>query len=220
MKYSNTDNPNKVTRSYLSFSESLKLLANKKLWLLVVYAGLMVGIVVNSFSELYDVLFLEQVYNVQEHVAANISIMMFIGIAVGGPSHGLIARFFGEKRVWMLICNIVTLVVFSAVILAANIISSEYLYVLFFMIGFSVSSMLLAFSVVEEIFPIQVRSTALAIVNMVIGLCGAVFQYLISIISAYVNNGPLTGTINENVFDKSFVYLLVPLLCALLLYRY
>ena len=220
LKYSNTDNPNKVTRSYLSFSESLKLLANKKLWLLAVYAGLMVGIVVNSFSELYDVLFLEQVYNVQEHVAANISIMMFIGIAVGGPSHGLIARFFGEKRVWMLICNIATLVVCSAVILAANIISSEYLYMLFFMIGFSVSSMLLAFSVVEEIFPIQVRATALAIVNMVIGLCGAVFQYLISIISVYVNNGPLTGTINENVFDKSFVYLLVPLLCALLLYRY
>jgi MFS family permease len=217
LKYSNIDNPNKVTRSYLSFSESLKLLANKKLWLLAVYAGLMVGIVVNSFSELYDVLFLEQVYNVQEHVAANISIMMFIGIAVGGPSHGLIARFFGEKRVWMLICNIVTLVVFSAVILAANIISSEYLYVLFFMIGFSVSSMLLAFSVVEEIFPIQVRATALAIVNMVIGLCGAVFQYLISIISVYINNGPLTGTINENVFDKSFVYLLVPLLCSTLI---
>ena len=106
---------------------------------------------------------------------------------------------------------------FSAVILAANIISSEYLYVLFFMIGFSVSSMLLAFSVVEEIFPIQVRATALAIVNMVIGLCGAVFQYLISIISVYVNNGPLTGTINENVFDKSFVYLLVPLLCSTLI---
>ncbi|MGQ4005230.1 MFS transporter [Francisellaceae bacterium CB300] len=210
-------NTNKTTKSYLSFGESLKLLSNKKLWLLAIYAGLMVGIVVNSFSELYDVLFLEQVYKVTESVAANISIMMFIGIAVGGPSHGFIARLFGEKRVWMLICNIMTLVVFSAVILADNIISSEYLYVLFFLIGFSVSSMLLAFSVVEEIFPSQVKATALAIVNMVIGLCGAVFQYLISMISVYINGGPLTGAVSESVFDKSFVYLLLPLLASTLI---
>ena len=97
LKYSanpNADSINKVSSSYLSFGESFKLLSNKKLWLLAIYAGLMVGIVVNSFSELYDVLFLEQVYNVSESVAANISVMMFIGIAVGGPSHGFIARFF------------------------------------------------------------------------------------------------------------------------------
>jgi MFS family permease len=214
LKYSAKNNASKVSSNYLSFGESLKLLSNKKLWLLAIYAGIMVGIVVNSFSELYDVLFLEQVYKVQEQVAANISIMMFIGIAVGGPSHGFIARLFGEMRIWMLICNIITLITFSTVILAADIIPSDYLYILFFLIGFSVSSMLLAFSVVEEIFPMQVKATALAIVNMVIGLCGAVFQYLISIISVYVNNGPLTGTINENVFDKSFVYLLLPLLCS------
>jgi len=219
LKYSANPNANidKVAKNYLSFYDSLKLLSNKRLWLLAVYAGLMVGIVVNAFSELYDVLFLEQVYKVSECVAANISVMMFIGIAVGGPTHGFIARFFGEKRVWMLICNIMTLLVFSTVILASSIISSEYLYVLFFLIGFSVSSMLLAFSVVEEIFPRQVKATALAIVNMVIGLCGAIFQYLISIISVYINGGSLTGLVSESVFDKSFVYLLLPLLCSTLI---
>ena len=77
--------------------------------------------------------------------------------------------------------------------------------------------MLLAFSVVEEIFPPQIKATALAIVNMVIGLCGAIFQYLISMISVYINGGPLTGTVSENVFDKSFVYLLLPLLCSTLI---
>lgn len=220
LKYSanpNADMPIKPLNSYLSLGENLKLLANKKLWLLAVYAGLMVGIVVNSFSELYDVLFLEQVYHVSESIAANISIMMFIGIAVGGPSHGFIARLFGEKRIWMLICNIITLIVFSTVILAKSLISSEYLYVMFFLIGFSVSSMLLAFSVVEEIFPPQVKATALAIVNMVIGICGAVFQYLISVISVYINGGSLTGAVSENLFDKSFVYLLLPLLCSTLI---
>ncbi|APC91761.1 MULTISPECIES: MFS transporter [Francisella] len=199
---------------YLSFAQSLKLLLNKKLWLLAVYAGLMVGIVVNSFSELYDVLFLEQAYGLSQHLAAKVSVMMFIGIAVGGPTHGFIASLFGEKRVWMLVCNIITIVAFSVVIIFADIISADNLYIIFFVIGFSVSSMLLVFSVVEEIFPPQVKATALAIVNMVIGLCGAIFQYLISYISVYLNDGPLTGKINIDVFDRAFIYLIIPLLLS------
>ncbi|AXA33506.1 MULTISPECIES: MFS transporter [Francisella] len=213
LKYS-VPQDSKLSKTYLSFGESLKLLLNKRLWLLAIYAGLMVGIVVNAFSELYDVLFLEQVYGISAHIAAKISVMMFVGIAVGGPSHGFIASLFGEKRVWMLICNIITLGLFSAVILANNFISQDFLYVIFFLIGFSVSSMLLAFSVVEEIFPTQVKATALAIVNMVIGLCGAIFQYFISYISVYINGGPLTGEISEKVFDKAFIFLLLPLLVS------
>ena len=50
-------NSNNYKFKYLSFAQSFKLLLNKKLWLLAIYAGLMVGIIVNSFSELYDVLF-------------------------------------------------------------------------------------------------------------------------------------------------------------------
>ncbi|WP_150466242.1 MFS transporter [Francisella sp. SYW-9] len=213
LKYSNSFNhPSNNKFKYLSFSESLKLLLNKKLWLLAIYAGLMVGIVVNSFSELYDVLFLQQAYHLPDHISAQISVMLFIGIAVGGPSHGFIASFFGEKRVWMFICNIITIFAFSSIIIFPRLISADFLYIIFFIIGFCVSSMLLAFSVVEEIFPAQIKATALAIVNMVIGLCGAIFQYLISYISVYLNGGPLQANVDIKVFDKAFVYLIVPLL--------
>ena len=91
-------NSNNYKFKYLSFAQSFKLLLNKKLWLLAIYAGLMVGIVINSFSELYDVLFLEQAYGLSQHLAAaKVNVMMFIGIPVGGPSHGFIASLFGEK---------------------------------------------------------------------------------------------------------------------------
>ncbi|GAB4221767.1 MAG: MFS transporter [Francisella sp.] len=210
LKYSiNIDNEDKQ----LKFSKGLKLLINKKLWLIAIYSGLMVGIVVNSFSELYDVLFLEQVYQVSTKIAANISIMLFIGIAVGGPSHGFISLLVG-KRLWMLICNLVTILAFSSVIIFDNFISVSYLYIIFFIIGFSVSSMLLSFSIIEEIFPMQIKATALAIVNMVIGLCGALFQYLISYISVYLNGGPLEVNLNVRVFDKAFIYLMLPLLLS------
>ncbi|MED7789064.1 MFS transporter [Francisella sp. 19X1-34] len=213
LKYSDSFNHSTINKfKYLSFSESFKLLLNKKLWMLAIYAGLMVGIVVNSFSELYDVLFLQQAYHLSDHISAQISVMLFVGIAVGGPSHGLIASIFGEKRVWMFICNIITILAFSSIIIFPRLISADFLYIMFFIIGFCVSSMLLAFSVVEEIFPTQIKATALAIVNMVIGLCGAIFQYLISYISVYLNGGPLQANVDIKIFDRAFVYLIVPLL--------
>ncbi|MDE4986478.1 MFS transporter, partial [Francisella tularensis subsp. holarctica] len=60
----------------------------------------------------------------------------------------------------------------------------------------------------------QIKVTALAIVNIVIGLCGAIFQYLIIYISVYLNGGPLNGEINANVFDRSFIYLIIPQLLS------
>ncbi|MFC4891642.1 MFS transporter [Pseudofrancisella aestuarii] len=213
-KKESIDSSNLSESKTSKFFHSLILLKNKKLWLLAIYSGLMVGIVVNSFSELYDVIFLEQAYHVTESVAAKISVMMFVGIAFGGPSHGIIASLFGEKRIWMFICNIFTITIFSSIVLFASIINPNLLFVLFFLLGFFVSSMLLAFSVVEEIFPKEIKGTALAIVNMIIGLCGALFQFLISYISVLLNGGPIHININNNVFNRAFVFLLVPLLIS------
>ena len=116
----------------------------------------------------------------------------------------------------MLVCVIfIVIVAFSVVIIFTDFISADNLYIIFFVIEFSVLSMLLVFSVVEEIFSPKIKATALAIVNMVIGpLCGAIFQYLISYISVYLNGGPLTGEINIDVFDRAFIYLIIPLLLS------
>ena len=198
----------------ISFKEKLTLLKNKELWLLAIYSGLMVGIVVNAFSELYDVLFLQYAYHLTDEQASKISIMMFIGIAFGGPLHGLISTTFDKKK-WMLLSNIITIIIFACVILLNNNISVNFLYIIFFLIGFFVSSMLLAFSIVEEIFPEHMSATVLAIINMTIGLCGAIFQNAISYISSNLNNGPIIeGHITANIFQKSFVFLLVPLLLS------
>ncbi|MDE5018894.1 MFS transporter, partial [Francisella tularensis subsp. holarctica] len=45
-------------------------------------------------------------------------------------------------------------------------------------------------------------------------LCGSIFQYLLSYISFYLNGGPLSGEINANVFDRAFIYLIIPLLLS------
>ena len=195
----------------------LYVLKSKNLWFIAIYAGIMVGTVVNAFSELYDVVFLQYTYQFDATMAASVSAMIFIGIAVGGPSHGVIARLTGAKKLWMIIANIMTIVVFSLVVLLPNLLSIWLLYVFYFLLGFFVSSMLLAFAVVDDIFPSKVHGTVLAVVNMTIGLLAALFQHLVGYVSMWLNGGDLKEIHNPSVFSNAFLVLLLPLVLSLVL---
>ncbi len=206
---------NKVTRSF--HWRDLAAFKSINLWLIAIYAGIMVGTVVNAFSELYDVIFLQHVYHLDAYVAAGVSSMIFIGIAVGGPLHGVIARMLGSHKRWMVIANILTICIFALIVLTPHYISLTGLYLLYFFLGFFVSSMLLAFAVVDQIFPKNIHGTVLAAVNMTIGLSGALFQYLVDIASHWINGGDIKTIHNPNVFSLSFLVLLIPLIVSAIL---
>ncbi|WHN65421.1 MFS transporter [Cysteiniphilum sp. QT6929] len=195
----------------------LYVLKSKDLWLIAIYAGIMVGTVVNAFSELYDVVFLQYTYQFDATTAASISVMIFIGIAVGGPTHGIVARLTNSKKAWMVITNVMTIIVFSLIVLLPDVFSISMLYVLYFLLGFFVSSMLLAFAVVDDIFPSKVHGTVLAVVNMTIGLSAALFQHLVDYVSMWINGGDLKEIHNPNVFTGAFLVLLLPLFLSLIL---
>lgn len=190
------------------------VLKSKTLWLVALYAGIMVGTVVNAFSELYDVVFLEYTYRVDATIAAEISIMVFIGIAVGGPLHGVIARCLGSKKRWMVIANIATIIVFSIIVLFPGLVSLAMIHLLYFLLGFFVSSMLLAFAIVDDLFPENIHGTVLAVVNMTIGISAAVFQHLVDYVSRWINGGDIKMIHNANVFAWSFLVLLIPLVIS------
>ncbi|WP_119344463.1 MFS transporter [Facilibium subflavum] len=199
------------------FSKShLYVLKSKYLWFIAIYAGIMVGTVVNAFSELYDVVFLEYTYSLDAPTAAAISSMIFAGIAVGGPIHGIISRFTGKKA-WMVIANIATIIIFSMIVLTPGLMSLGMLYVFYFFLGFFVSSMLLAFAVVDDFFPPQVHGTVLAIVNMTIGLAAAIFQHLVDYVGSWINGGDIKVIHNPNVFAYAFLVLVIPLFFSAIL---
>ena len=200
--------------NYASFSLFRAL--HPQTWFIAIYAGIMVGTVVNAFSELYDVVFLEQTLKISSQMAADISGFIFIGIAVGGPVHGLIARFYQSIRHWMIISCVMTLILFSCIFLATNYIQvTSIFYVLYFWIGFFVSSMLLGFQVAKQQLPISLQATAYAVINMIIGLCGWLFQFVLgSMILWYKTQ--YGGALNAAVFTHAFWFLLAPLLVSLL----
>lgn len=214
LNYPKAFEPKKSTKPAIFSHRHLVLFKSWRLWLVALYAGIMVGTVVNAFSELYDVVFLEYSYHLTAVQAASISSMIFIGIAVGGPSHGIIANLINNRRLWMVIANIATIVVFASIVLLPHWFSVSFLYVIYFLLGFFVSSMLLSFAVVESQFESNVQGTALAIVNMTIGLSAAVFQYLVGMVATVVNGGDISTINHPHTFSISFLVLLIPLLLS------
>jgi MFS family permease len=185
----------------IAFSD-LKVLKSFQLWTLALYAGIMVGTVVVAFGELYVVLFLYDYYGITAQHATAVSSMIFIGIAVGGPTHGIISSFFENKKIWMLIGNIATIALFCITVVFAKSLSIWMLYFLYFFLGFFVSSMLLAFTVGREIFPKQLHGITMAFINMIIGLSGALFQPLAGEILKITNAGNTTSIANPDTFIR------------------
>ena len=191
----------------------LSIARHPKIWLLGFYAGIMVGTVVNAFSELYDVIFLQYSYHLTLEQAALMSTMIFVGIAVGGPIHGVVSNLFPNKKYWMIIGNILTTVIFAIIVLIPELIPTSLLYILYFSLGFFVSSMLLAFSIAKEVFPKSAHGISMAFINMIIGLCGAVFQPLLGELF-YLLNGNLEKIENTHTFSIGFLVLLIPLVIS------
>lgn len=190
------------------------LFKDYKVWLLAIYAGIMVGTVVNAFSELYDVSFLEGVFRMGSEQAALISSMVFIGIAVGGPLHGPIARRFQFNKTWMLIGCLATIIVFACIILSIlTSINTWVLFILYFLAGFFVSSMLLSFSVARCCYKKEVHATIFALVNMVIGVCGFVFQLLLGLCLGWLLH-TFGKTDQHTVYFIGFLVLMVPLIIS------
>jgi MFS family permease len=205
----------KETKDKIAFSD-LKILKSFQLWSLALYAGIMVGTVVVAFGELYVVLFLNDYYGISAQHATTVSSMIFIGIAVGGPTHGIISSMFKNRKIWMIVCNVATIISFCITVIFAKSLSIWMLYFLYFFLGFFVSSMLLAFTVGKENFPRQLHGIVMAFINMIIGLSGALFQPLAGEILKITNSGNTQNIASPDTFIFTFYILLIPLFLSFL----
>ncbi|MFA8449654.1 MAG: MFS transporter [Bacteroidales bacterium] len=190
---------------------------DKKIWFLAIYAGIMVGTIVNAFGELYGVSFLEDAFRLTSEKASLISSTVFIGIAVGGPLHGFIAKKFKGNHTWMIIANIGSIVSFSLIVLSALVAIPYFvLFALYFLTGFFVSSMLLAFSVARSDYPKQIHGAIFALVNMVIGVSGFVFQFMLGkMLKLFL--GDYGAHLKNIAYVKGLLILLIPLLISMFL---
>jgi len=155
------------------FSRVQILFCSPQAWWIGCYAGLMVSPVI-AFTELWSIPFLEKFDQLSALRAAFVNQFIFIGIAIGGPIHGWISGKISARKPVMGLGQLMALFSLSA-ILALHL-PTWTLIGLMFVFGFSVSSMLLAFSLSTETHPKFLSGTAIAFTNLCIMLIGAGFQ--------------------------------------------
>lgn len=184
-----------------NFGEVLK---NKQTWLIALFASCLVAPIV-TYSELWGVTYLTDIYGMSRSQAANIATITFIGIAIGGPSIGWLSDHYRNRSFFMGV-GLLGAVVSICLILFGPILSVPVVLFLHVAFGFFTSSMLLCFSLNAEATKQKNRATTVAFTNCVIMIAGAALQMLSGILLEYTGRN----------FTLSFLPLIACYLLALL----
>ncbi len=194
------------------------LVRSRQTWLTAIYAGLMVAPIA-AFTELWSVPYLVSVHHLANTEAAGISSVVFIGIAIGGPSNGWFAGFIGKRRPVMAFGSIAA---FACLVMALYVhnLDLTMLTILLFMFGFFTSSMLLAFAINIENNPSWATGTAVGFTNMIVMLGGTVFQPLIGVLLDYfepTHHDKLVTQFDPSAYQHALILLPICQLVAFVL---
>lgn len=146
-------------------------------WLVAIVGGLMVA-PVSAFTELWSVPFLQLAHHLSKTDAAFIASFMFIGIAVGGPTHGFISGSLGRRKpvIW---CGALGALICLSAVIYLSIPSIIVLSIILFLFGFFTVSMLLCFAINSESQPVWATGVAVGFTNMLVMAGGTIFQPLV-----------------------------------------
>ena len=162
----------------------------------------------SAFAETYSVIILEKIKHFSSHHAAWLSSMIIIGVGVGAPLQGIISAKFKNKANWLIIASIITLLIY--IIIIAYIYSkqtTDLIAILYFLLGFFVSAMLLVFTIAKERYPDNAQGIIFAFLNMMIGLGGFFIPFLF---------GEIINIFSASIITSA-LFLSIPMIIAVLL---
>lgn len=191
------------------------ILRDTQTWVTAIYASIMVAPVI-AFAELWAVPFLQKTHRLNPEMAAFSVSLIFVGIAIGGPIHGLFAGLLKRRKHILFFGQMGALITLSLIVFvhSFNLLALQGLLWLF---GFSTSSMLLCFPMNTERHPSQYSASVIAFTNMLIMLMGAMFQPFIGFILEMVGASKAIAMYSANDFTKAMLVLPAILLINFLL---
>lgn len=176
-----------------TFSESfLSIAKNRQMWLLGVIGGFLY-LPITAFAELWGVPYVMKVYNINNQEASKATVLVFIGMAIGGWFFSYVAHWLKSYKNTMLIGSFFASILF---VMASNahIFSYNEISLIMFLIGFFIGAENLVFTIARNITPDSYNGTAMGFINGVVSLIGFIFQpFLGKILDIFWN-----GEIAEN----------------------
>jgi MFS family permease len=168
----------------------IQTIVNPQNWLGGIYASLL-NLPVFLLGALWGINYLTEVHHISAVQASYATTLFFVGVIFGSPAYGWFSDHIGLRRLPMIVGAIISLAVILVLMYVPNL-SLGSLIALFFLIGFTTSSQVLAYPTIAELNPISLTSTAISIASMTIMSSGFIFQ-------------PLFGWMMEWQWDKQVV---------------
>lgn len=171
------DHPDQQNNSKNIYStrKGVKILAsNKQFWLVGIIGGLMY-LPVSAFAELWGVPFLMHAYHVNNADASTASVMIFIGMAIGGPFAAYMLAHFKKIVNVMQFSSIAAGIVFIGIAYTAFF-PFWFSFILLFLAGLFIGGQVLCFTLAKNNIEEYLSGTAIGFTNALVMMSGIVFQ--------------------------------------------
>ena len=187
------------------------LVKSKDMWLVATFNALMY-VPITAFTDLWAVPFLKNAYDLPTTKAASISILIYVGSAIGSSFWPRVADAWGSYLKVMRLACLVTIVLFCIILLGNNI-------PLMFMIGtmlaagMAISGKILSFAWVHAFCDPKEVGVGLGFTNAVTMLSGLIFQPLLGYVLDLFWQGGYTGA-GVRIYSSSaysYAIALIPL---------
>lgn len=173
-----------------SFIKSLKDLIKDKQVVLAGFIGGLMYLPISVFAELWGVPFFMKNFNVDNTVASKVSVMIFLGMALGSP---VMAKWANHLK------SIIKVMSYNALIASLLFIlliyfKNNYIYLAFafcFLIGFAIGGQVLCFSLVKNRVNNKISGTSMAFTNTIVMLTAMIFQPTLGMLLDLGWNGEL-----------------------------
>ncbi len=160
------------------FLEGLTFLAGKRSVWLIGLAGSLMYLPISAFAELWSVPFLMHAYDIDSKLASTASVMIFLGMAFGGPLAAYLVKHVRSIVRTMQLSAIMTAISFVLIAYTA-ILPFWFSFIILFMAGLCIGGQVLCFTLARNNCPIDFSGTAIGFTNALVMMSGIVFQPLL-----------------------------------------
>ncbi len=179
-----------ATNSSQGLLDGLKIITSKKhCWLMGLY-GCAMYLPLSAFAELWGVPYLKKMYGITNDVAAQGSIMVFIGMGIGCIIASWVSDKIQNRKKVMMAAAIGTFTCFMLIFHGPAISFNEML-ILLFVTGLISGGQILYFASNKEVNPKEISATSIGFTNALLMMSGVIFQPLLGWILDYSWDGNL-----------------------------
>ena len=180
------------THSKISLIEAIKrIVSSSQAWVLALIT-MAIYSPLSALGDLWGVMFIKVAYGLDAEPAAWANNMLYLGVVIGSPLFAYSATLLKSFKKPMMIGAMGAFTFLFIIVYLNSYVSTQALFVLFFLMGFSCGSML-AYPLALAIFPKSIGATVTGFVNMMSMVSGIILMPTVGFVIKHFWDGTVVN---------------------------